>query len=96
MHWFSRRVPAALAKRGSPGGGFAPAPEKRAAISMGTVTVSLPLCSVASSTPRMGPRLGRLIAQFHGEFDGVPVTSQSLRRGVLDAAVIVGKESQAI
>jgi hypothetical protein len=33
-------------------------PEKTAAISRGTVTVSLPLCSVASKTPRMCPALG--------------------------------------
>ena len=48
----------AAAAAAAEAGAVPPRPEKRAAISMGTTLKSLPLCSVARSTPRMVPAWG--------------------------------------
>ncbi len=43
-----------------------------------------------------GAGFGRLIADLHRQIDGILGARQCLRRGVLDAALIVGKERQRV
>ena len=73
----------------------APAPEKSAAISMGTAVGlrAVLLGHDQHAADRAG--FGRLIADLHRKLDGILGARQCLRRRVLDAALIVGKELPA-